>query len=36
VDGGRGPYRLIYGLDEEAHIVTLPTLAHRADVHRQR
>ena len=30
----RGPYRVIYGLDEKAHTVTVLAVAHRADVYR--
>jgi mRNA-degrading endonuclease RelE of RelBE toxin-antitoxin system len=32
----RGPYRVIYMLDEKARTVTVLAVAHRADVHRQR
>jgi mRNA interferase RelE/StbE len=31
----RGPYRVIYALDEKAHAVVL-AVAHRADAYRQR
>jgi mRNA interferase RelE/StbE len=30
----RGPYRIIYTLDEEARTVTVLAIAHRADVYR--
>lgn len=32
----RGPYRIIYTLDEAAHTVRVLAVAHRADVYRQR
>jgi mRNA interferase RelE/StbE len=32
----RGPYRVIYALDETAHTVTVLAVAHRADVYRPR
>jgi mRNA-degrading endonuclease RelE of RelBE toxin-antitoxin system len=32
----RGPYRIIYRLDEEAGSVEVLTVAHRADVYRRR
>lgn len=32
----RGPYRVIYALDEEAHAVIVLAVAHRADVYRSR
>ncbi|HEX3736272.1 MAG TPA: type II toxin-antitoxin system RelE/ParE family toxin [Solirubrobacterales bacterium] len=32
----RGPYRLIYELDEQARVVTVLAVAHRADIYRQR
>lgn len=32
----RGPYRLIYSIDEEDRVVTLLAVAHRADVYRPR
>ena len=32
----RGPYRVIYTLDEEARTVTVLAVAHRADVYRRR
>jgi mRNA interferase RelE/StbE len=32
----RGPYRVIYMLDEEAHTVIVLAVAHRADVYRHR
>jgi mRNA interferase RelE/StbE len=32
----RGPYRVIYTLDEKAHTVTVLAVAHRADVYRSR
>lgn len=31
----RGPYRVIYDLDEEAKIVRVLAVAHRADVYRR-
>jgi mRNA interferase RelE/StbE len=30
----RGPYRIIYTIDEEARTVTVLAIAHRADVYR--
>jgi mRNA interferase RelE/StbE len=32
----RGPYRVIYSLDEEARTVNVLAVAHRADVYRRR
>lgn len=32
----RGPYRVIYALDEKAHAVTVLAVAHRADAYRAR
>jgi mRNA interferase RelE/StbE len=32
----RGPYRVIYAIDEEARTVTVLAVAHRADVYRRR
>lgn len=32
----RGPYRVIYTLDEKAHAVIVLAIAHRADVYRPR
>jgi mRNA-degrading endonuclease RelE of RelBE toxin-antitoxin system len=32
----RGPYRVVYGLDEEERIVTVSAVGHRADVYRSR
>jgi len=32
----RGPYRIVYRLDEEARTVTVLAVAHRADVYRPR
>lgn len=32
----RGPYRVIYKLDEKAHTVIVLAIAHRADVYRPR
>lgn len=32
----RGPYRVIYALDEKAHTVIVLAVAHRADAYRQR
>lgn len=32
----RGPYRVIYQLDERAHTVRVLAVAHRADVYRRR
>jgi len=32
----RGPYRVIYTLDEEAHTVIVLAVTHRADVYRPR
>lgn len=31
----RGPYRVIYALDEKTHAVIVLAIAHRADVYRQ-
>jgi mRNA interferase RelE/StbE len=40
LEGGRvarrGPYRIVYALDEEARTVTVLAVAHRADVYRRR
>jgi mRNA interferase RelE/StbE len=32
----RGPYRVIYALDEKKHMVTVLAVAHRADAYRHR
>ncbi len=32
----RGPYRLLYRIDEEAHVVYVVHIDHRADVSRRR
>lgn len=32
----RGPYRIIYSIDEEARTVTVLAVGHRADVYRKR
>jgi mRNA interferase RelE/StbE len=32
----RGPYRIIYAIDEKARMVTVLAVAHRADVYRPR
>jgi mRNA interferase RelE/StbE len=32
----RGPYRIVYTIDEEAHTVRILAIAHRADVYRRR
>lgn len=32
----RGPYRIIYAIDEGARTVTVLAIAHRADVYRRR
>lgn len=32
----RGPYRVIYRLDEESRLLTVLAVAHRADAYRQR
>lgn len=32
----RGTYRIIYRIDEDAHVVTLLHIAHRSDVYRSR
>lgn len=32
----RGPYRVIYSLDEKAHTVIVLAVAHRADAYRNR
>lgn len=32
----RGPYRVVYEIDDEAHVVTVLRIDHRADVYRPR
>lgn len=32
----RGPYRVVYKIDEDARLVTVLAVAHRADVYRPR
>ena len=32
----RGPYRVIYRIDESAKLVTVVTIGHRSDVYRRR
>lgn len=32
----RGPYRIVYSLDEKARIVNVLAVAHRADIYRRR
>lgn len=32
----RGPYRIVYRIDDEAHVVAVVAVAHRADVYRSR
>ena len=32
----RGPYRIVYRIDDEARIVSVIAVAHRADVYRPR
>ena len=32
----RGPYRIIYELDEEEHVVRVVAIGHRRDVYRRR
>jgi mRNA interferase RelE/StbE len=32
----RGPYRIIYELEEEAHLVRVLAIGHRRDVYRRR
>ena len=32
----RGPYRVIYGIDEGERVVTVLAIGHRADVYRRR
>ena len=32
----RGPYRIVYRIDEENHTVSVLAVAHRADVYRTR
>jgi mRNA interferase RelE/StbE len=32
----RGPYRVVYRIDEETHTVSVLAVAHRADVYRTR
>lgn len=31
----RGPYRIVYRIDESQHLVEIVTIDHRADVYRQ-
>ena len=31
----RGPYRIIYSIDEDARLITVTAVAHRADVYRR-
>lgn len=32
----RGPYRIIYSIDEDARLVTVIAVGHRADIYRPR
>lgn len=32
----RGPYRIVYRIDDEAHVVWVLAVAHRTDVYRPR
>jgi mRNA interferase RelE/StbE len=32
----RGPYRIVYRIDDQAHVVLVVAVAHRADVYRPR
>jgi mRNA interferase RelE/StbE len=32
----RGPYRIVYRIDEETHTVSVLAVAHRADIYRTR
>jgi len=32
----RGPYRIVYRIDDDAHVVSVVAVAHRADVYRPR
>jgi mRNA-degrading endonuclease RelE of RelBE toxin-antitoxin system len=32
----RGPYRIIYSIDETTHTITVLAIAHRADIYRGR
>jgi mRNA interferase RelE/StbE len=32
----RGPYRIVYGIDDETRTVSVVAVAHRADVYRPR
>lgn len=32
----RGPYRIVYRIDDDAHTVSVVAVAHRADVYRPR
>jgi mRNA-degrading endonuclease RelE of RelBE toxin-antitoxin system len=32
----RGPYRIVYRIDDDAHTVSVIAIAHRADVYRPR
>jgi mRNA interferase RelE/StbE len=32
----RGPYRIVYRIDDDAHVVSVVAVAHRADIYRPR
>ena len=32
----RGPYRIVYRIDDEAHTISVVAVAHRADIYRPR
>jgi mRNA interferase RelE/StbE len=32
----RGPYRIVYRIDDSTHTVSVLAVAHRADIYRQR
>lgn len=32
----RGPYRIVYRIDDESHSVFVPAVGHRADIYRPR
>ena len=32
----RGPYRIVYRIDDDAHVVSVVAVAHRTDVYRPR
>jgi mRNA interferase RelE/StbE len=32
----RGPYRIVYRIDDEARVISVVAVAHRADIYRPR